>query len=125
MDLQKLLKCPEHIAVSDKRPDIVIYSNSLKSVIHVELKCSCKERFEEAHKDKMVICGSGSPFEKACSDSGWKTSCIPIEVGAHGFESKSLSNCLRRLGLGKQGNITTVKKGPQIKHFNPHFGSGC
>ena len=110
MDLQKLLKYPEHIAVSGKRPDIVIYSNSLKSVIHVELTCPCEERFEEAHKDKMARYGPGSPFEKACADNGWKTSCFPIEVGARGYASKSLGSCLRQLGLGKKSTRTTVKK---------------
>ena len=110
VDLQSMFKYPENIALSSKRPDIVIYSNLLKFVIHVELTCPCEERFENAHQDKLNRYGPGSSLETSCLENGWKTACFAVEVGARGYAARSLGNCLRQLGLGRRGTRSTVTK---------------
>ena len=53
-DLSDGYMFPGHIAVSALRPDIVIYSNTLKRVIIVELTCPCEENMESWHSTKLL-----------------------------------------------------------------------
>ena len=45
-DLQNSYIFPGHIALTSLRPDIVIFSNSLKRVILIELTCPWEENME-------------------------------------------------------------------------------
>ena len=60
VDLERKLKYPEHIASSSRPPDIVLYSNQLELVIHLELTCPWKENFQDWHRDKGDGYGVGS-----------------------------------------------------------------
>jgi len=111
VDLEKRLKFPEHIAVSElKRPDIVLYSNSLKTVVFVELTCPCEERFAESQLAKENRYGEGSDLWNKCVGNGWKVVVFPVEVGARGYAAKSLSACLLKLGLSSLRRRTVVKE---------------
>jgi hypothetical protein len=106
VDLDKRLKFPEHIAVSVKRPDIVIYSNLLKTVVLVELTCGCEERFAASNEIKEIRYGEGSTLWTSCVENGWTVIHFPVEVGARGYAAKSLAACLRRLGLnGRRSKV--------------------
>ena len=109
VDLERRLKYPEHIAEVGQRPDIVIYSNSLRLVIHFELTCPCEENFELRHKEKGDRYGVGSKIEAECTANGWTVVCLPVEVGARGYAAVSLRSSLRRLGLGKMRTKTVIK----------------
>ena len=89
VDLDKHLKYPIHIAVSDRRPDIVVYSNSLKFVLHIEVTAPCEQRFKESNVKKDFTYGINSELELKCRDNGWKVLCFPVEVGAQGYAAKS------------------------------------
>ena len=102
MDLDKRMKFPIHIADSDERPDIVLYSDKLKLVIFVELTVPGEERFKASYDKKMLSYGPGSKLQEKCEENGWKSLCFPVEVGARGYASTSLGTCLRKLGLGKR-----------------------
>ena len=54
-DLQNSYIFPGHIALTSLRPDIVIFSNSLKRVILIELTCPCEENMESWHSIKNLI----------------------------------------------------------------------
>ena len=110
VDLDKRLKYPNHIAVSDLRPDIVVYSNSLKLVLHIELTAPCEERFKESNAKKDFSYGINSKLELKCRDNGWKVLCFPVEVGARGYAAKSLQYCLRKLGLGRNRSKSISKE---------------
>ena len=101
VDLNKQLKYPSHIADSLQRPDIVIHSNKLKIVIHVELTSSGEERFERSNIKKYDTYSDTSVLGGLCSENGWKVYCFAVEVGARGYVAQSLPQCLRKLGLGK------------------------
>ena len=52
VDLQKNLVFPTHIAATTLRPDIVLWSNTTKRVILVELTVLWEERIQEANERK-------------------------------------------------------------------------
>ena len=52
-DLDKQLKFPSIITQTSLRPDILIYSTSLKRVVWLELTCPSEERIEESHFLKL------------------------------------------------------------------------
>ena len=49
MDLDHQIKYPDHIADSEERPDIVVYSDKLKLVLNIELTCPGEERLQISH----------------------------------------------------------------------------
>ena len=54
-DLKTSLQFPVHIIQMEKRPDIVAWSNSKKSVPLIELNVPWEENREEAHKRKKNL----------------------------------------------------------------------
>ena len=52
-DLTKTYCFPVHIAFTQLRPDITIFSNSLRKVILIELTCPCEENREYWHGTKF------------------------------------------------------------------------
>ena len=110
VDLEKQLQYPEHIAESRSRPDIVLYSNSLKLVVHIELTCPSEENIQFAHKRKDNSYNSSSDLGVLCRENGWQVLCFPVEVGVRGYAGESLLRCIKKLGLGKQRSKTLVRK---------------
>ena len=52
-DLNSNYCFPVHIAFTQLRPDITIFSNSLRKVILIELTCPCEENMESWHSTKI------------------------------------------------------------------------
>ena len=52
-DLGDKLVFPSFIAITRLRPDIVLFSTSIKTVIILELTCLCEENMEEWHQKKF------------------------------------------------------------------------
>ena len=55
-DLDKKYNFPLHIAYTELRPDITIYSNSAKKGILIELTCPCEENIDKWHVHKIKKC---------------------------------------------------------------------
>ena len=108
-DLEKKLKYPQHIADFGGRPDIVIYSNIAKVVIHLELTVPCEERFADSNSIKEARYGQYSELWSKCVEKGWKVFSLPVEVGARGYAANSLRFCLSKLGIGR-GKAKTILK---------------
>jgi len=87
---------PVHICVTEKRPDIVLYSDDLKMVILIELTCPAEENIADAHLRKEV---KYTPLKHHIIDNKWKCHLLTVEVGARGFVGGSVRRCLRRLGF--------------------------
>ena len=82
VDLKTSLQFPVLIIQTEKRPDIVAWSDSKKSVLLIELTVPWEENQEEAHKWKKNL------YETLCADcmeKSWLCHVIPIEVGCRGF----------------------------------------
>ena len=93
----KSLIFPGHIAISDLRPDLIIFSNINKLIILIELTCPCEENFEDRHREKLT---KYKDLKELIEFNGWCCYLFAIEVGARGYCSDSVPRCLRALGLG-------------------------
>jgi hypothetical protein len=95
VDLGKKLVFPE-IVHTNQRPDIVLWSQSPKRMILVELTVPWEENIDEAYERKMA---RYQELAETCTNKGWKTWVFPVEIGCRGFPAKSLMKMLGALGI--------------------------
>ena len=96
VDLDKRLVFPMQIVTTRLRPDIIIWSESPKMVVMVELTVPWEERMAEATERKR---GKYQELVEQCQEQGWRAWCLPVEVGARGFAGGSLWRTLKTLGI--------------------------
>ena len=89
---------PEIIATSE-RPDIVIWSVTLKKVIMIELTCPAEVGIEAARERKL---GRYTQLKQDIEEVGWVAGLLTLEVGARGYVAYSTERCFRQLGMQKQ-----------------------
>jgi len=95
-DLEQQLVFPAEIVATTLRPDIVIWSVSLKSVVLIELTVPLETNKDVAHERKL------RRYEKLvaqCRERGWQCELFAVEVGARGFVSGTALSLLRRVGF--------------------------
>ena len=79
VDFDSSLVFPPFIAITSSRPDMVLYSVLIKTVILIELTSPCEENFEDRHFDKNFR------YDALCvsiRENGWRCYFFAIEVGA-------------------------------------------
>ena len=79
------------IALSQLRPDVVLYFLCMKTVIILELTCPCEEKIKECHhtKDETNYLLSLTMVSK-----GLSVHLFPIEVDVRGYCSTNVKSCL-------------------------------
>jgi len=82
---------PPNITATDQRPDIVIWSDTVKSAILIELTVPCEDNIVDAEFRKKNKYGD---LVESCRLAGWETTLMTVEVGARGFVEGSLRKCL-------------------------------
>ena len=88
---------PPEIIATPARPDIIIWSCSLRRVLLIELTCPAEEGIVPSQIFKTA---SYAPLiNNVRSNTNWSVELMTIEVGARGFVSRSVPRCLKRLGL--------------------------
>ena len=87
---------PREIAISNLRPDIVLWSTSTRQVIFLELTVPWELRMEEAHERKF---SKYQHLVEECQNNNWRAWNFPIEIGCRGFASQTLWRVLGSLGL--------------------------
>ena len=87
---------PIGITVTRLRPDAVIFSKSLKTVLLIELTCPIEDRLSVAHDLKL---DRYAGLLTKCEENGWKAHHFPVEVGSRGFVSFTVKTCLSNLGM--------------------------
>ena len=95
-DIKTSLQFPVHIIQTEKRPDIVAWSDSKKSVLLIELTVPWEENREEAHEWRK------NRYETLRADwveKGWMCPMIPIEVGCRGSLGNSVILFLSKIGI--------------------------
>ena len=104
-DLKTSLQFPVHIIQTEKRPDIVVWSDSKKSVLLIELTVPWEENREEAHERKK---NRYETLRADCVEKGWICHVIPIEAGCHGFIGHSVISFLSKIGItGRSLKVTS------------------
>jgi hypothetical protein len=99
---------PPHIAITDKRPDIVLHSPSSHTVVMIELTCPIEDNIEGAYASSKR--GRYAKLEKECIANGWSTHLFTVAVGSRGYCTESLRTCLLDLGLNRAQVNTTTKE---------------
>ena len=77
-------------------PDLIMYSNSIKSIIWWELTCPSEERISESHE---LTLDRYANLQVDCHTAGWSCYKIAIEVGARGFVADSLKRAATAIGF--------------------------
>ena len=96
-DIGKRLKFPDVVQVSTlSRPDLILYSQSIKRIIWWELTSPSEERIEESHELKLT---RYADLKLACEAAGWSCYNMAIEVGARGFVAESLQKAATSIGI--------------------------
>ena len=95
-DLKHDLIFPTEIALTTKRPDIVIWSVKAKKVFVIELTVPYEENFDWAHQRKSE---KYEDLREQCVRNGWITNVFPIKVGCRGLIANSTSAFLANLWL--------------------------
>ncbi|VDI78992.1 Hypothetical predicted protein [Mytilus galloprovincialis] len=126
VDLKQKLQFPPQIAVTNQRPDIVIWSASTKQAILLELTVPWEERIEDAYERKRL---KYQDLLAECRDNGWRVWLFPVEVGSRGFVGQSMWRALRALGrssidvvMGKK--VRTVEAESVEAGMDSHMVSG-
>ena len=93
------------MVADSQRPDIVLFSDSIKQVVLLELTVPL-ERMDEANQRKLAR----SPnLVEECRRRGWCASCVPIEVGCGGYAARSLCKASSLLGIKGARQIKAFK----------------
>ena len=96
-ELNRIIFPPE-ICVTNERPDIIIWSTSLKKVILLELTCPAEEGILAAQHFKEA---RYLPLVQLIKLSGWKPVLFTMEVGARGFVAHSFLSSLIQVGVSR------------------------
>ena len=102
---------PPHIVSSAQRPDILLYSNSTRTVIFGELTCPAEEGTVEAHLRKQA---RYSPLADQISKLNWTVHNLTLEVCARGFVARSTFNFFRQLGLSHRDASFACKEASEV-----------
>ena len=93
---------PGHIAITSLRPDFIVFSNSVKRIIIIELTCPCEENMESWHSIKL---SKYLPLVDVIRRSGWSVDLFAMEVGARGYCSKVSPSLFEETRIYEQGSL--------------------
>ena len=99
VDIGQQLIFPPEIAATTLRPDLVLWSPSLKAVYITELTFPWENSTEEAYEHNK-LCYTELAVD--AQQRGWKAKVYPVEVGCRGFVASSTIRLLKDLGIHGQ-----------------------
>ena len=105
-DLGKKLCFPAEIASTNLRPDLVLWSPSLKLVFIIELTVPWESAVEEAYERKKL---RYADLAADAQQQGWTTKVRPVEVGCRGFIATSTSRLLTEVGVRGRAHRQAVR----------------
>ena len=79
---------PQMIVNTALRPDVVVYSKTLRQVIMIQLTCGNEENFVDQRARKLI-----RRYEQLLVEierAGWKGHLFTVEVGCRGFYHDTL-----------------------------------
>ncbi|XP_059360386.1 taste receptor type 1 member 3-like [Carassius carassius] len=105
-DIGRQLVFPPEIATTTLRPDMVLWSLSLKKVFIIELTVPWKDSVDEAYERKHL---RYADLAAEARHHGWNTEVRPVEVGCRGFVATSTTRLLRDLGIKGQSQRSAIR----------------
>ena len=70
---------PLQLALTELHPDILLFSESSKRAVLLELTGPCEENMENWHSPKL---NKYTPYTKIIEINGWAVDLFAVEVGA-------------------------------------------
>ncbi|XP_013776226.1 uncharacterized protein LOC106461004 [Limulus polyphemus] len=98
---------PEVIARTSFRPDLVLYSESTRTIVAIELTVPYKTRMSESHEYKLA---NYEKSMKVIQDKGYITRLFAVELGARGMTGSLLYSLLKHIGLSSQRKSKYLKE---------------
>ena len=95
------------ILQTSDRPDLLVWHNEERIMKIIELTVSWETNMDAAYDRKST---RYEPLVKRCEEEGWKTECLPIEVGARGYVGRRLPALLSSLGFNSQEKNKLMKE---------------
>ena len=89
---------PSHIAATSCRPDAVIWSDKLKTVVWIELTSPWEENMTKWHFRKHE---KYNKLATAVRNKGWKAHPLCVEVGCRGFTGHNWQHMAKTLNMKK------------------------
>ncbi|XP_060584269.1 uncharacterized protein LOC132740392 [Ruditapes philippinarum] len=106
VDLGKKLVFPG-IVQTNLRPDIVLWSETGKKLVVIELTVPLETRCEEAYERKKA---KNTKLLEQCRHRCWRTWLFPIEVGARGFCAQSVCRLMTAVGTTGRDMRRAIQK---------------
>ena len=97
---------PVTVATSNRRPDIVVWSEDTRNVFLIELTVPWEEAMDEAHERKLE---RYALLQEECVSNGWRCQVRPVEVGCRGFVGTSTRTLLSAFGFGGRELNTHIR----------------
>ena len=112
-DLDRALRFPSHIAVIQKRPDLIIWSDVVKKrVIIVELTVPWEGNMEWAYERKLCWY---EELREVCDDHGWMCDVLPVEVDCSGlWQSLKYLKIIRASSKQVKNAVTQLQEAAEI-----------
>ena len=107
IDLESQKMFPQEIALTDLKPDLVIWPRKANTVVVGELTVPWEDNIEVANEYKR---DKYTDLVLECTQKGWRVILCPFEVGSHGFISNSLIQFLTKVELSAQERKETQHK---------------
>lgn len=106
-DVGQRLTVPAEIVTITQRPDLVLWSDALKSVYFIEITVFWEDATEEASERKRL---QYAEMVDDAQQHGWKVSVHPLENGCRSFKATSTVKLLKELGILGQTLRQTIKQ---------------
>lgn len=87
---------PANIVITEKRPDLVVWSENIKIIIIMELTVPAERNVFTAHEKKEEKYES---LHNECTKAGYEVCRYSVEVGALGYVANSMWAALKELGV--------------------------
>ncbi|KAJ8014448.1 hypothetical protein DPEC_G00040330 [Dallia pectoralis] len=117
-DLGQQLNFPPEIAVTTLRPDLVLWSPSLKSVYIIELTVPWESSTEEAYEHNKL---RYTDLAADAQQRGWRAKIYPVEVGCRGFVASSTTRLLKDHGICGQALRQTIRAVSEAAKRSSHW----
>ena len=106
-DLPGMKEYPDVIKESGLRPDMVLISESSRTVVIVELTVPYESNMSESHEFKMA---KYEGLAREIRQKGYRTQLFAVEVGARGLAGGTVYSLFQRLGLSGQARSRYLKQ---------------
>ena len=106
-DLDGNLKFPIQVADTNKRPDMILVSESTKRIGLIELTVPSEERVEVSGELKKA---RYAPLQEEGKTRGWNVHMWAVEVGCKGFPAASMGSFLKDIGIAGGERNRQLKK---------------